>query len=104
MRKKQTKPVTDPIAQKLKSAASVKTAMRLEIPADVLIKLPRIELIGNSEIMIDGVGSISEYSDTVISLSCGRLDVKLSGAELCVLSYVGNEIVIRGIVAQISFS
>lgn len=78
--------------------------MRLEIPADVLIKLPRIELIGNGEIMIDGVGSISEYSDTAIILSCGRLNVKLTGAELSVSSYVGSEIVIRGIVAQLSFS
>ncbi len=89
---------------KLKTAAAARIGMRLEIPADVMIKLPHIELTGNREILIDGVRSISEYGDTQVLLDCGKINVEIIGTSVCINRYLGNEVVVSGVLTEISFS
>lgn len=106
--KKSTKKKKDELAAvmkpKLETAAAARIGMRLEIPADVMIKLPHIELTGNREILIDGVRSISEYGETCVILDCGKINVRITGTSVCINRYLEDIAVVTGVLTEIAFS
>lgn len=88
---------------KLELAAAARIGMRLEIPADVMIKLPHIELTGNREILIDGVRSINEYGETRVMLDCGKISVRITGVNVCIDRYISDTAVVSGVLTEIAF-
>lgn len=90
--------------QRLRDAATVKLAMGMQLPAETIARLPRLEMTGNRELVVDGVRSVTEYGETVICLDCGRVAVTVSGASLCMERYFGEATVITGILTSVEFS
>ena len=104
MKRKMDNELKKTLKPNLELAAAARIGMRLEIPADVMIKLPHIELTGNREILIDGVRSILEYGETCVVLECNKISVRITGTNVCIDRYIADTAVVSGILSEISFS
>ncbi len=75
---------------------------RMQLP-DGLGAEPKIETLGNREIIIDGVGGVVEYGENLIKLNAGNLLISIVGNELLIKAYDGSVAVISGQIANIEF-
>ncbi len=75
---------------------------RIQLP-DGLGSEPKIETLGNREIIIDGVGGVVEYGENLIKLNAGSLLISIVGNELLIKAYDGSVAVISGQISQIEF-
>ncbi len=74
-----------------------------DLPRDLVLNLPRIIIIGNTQFYVENHKGISEYSE-------GRIRIKITGGELCVSgldllvkNVYTDEILIEGKIDQIDF-
>lgn len=65
---------------------------------------PKIEMLGNREIIIDGCNGVVEYDENLIKLNTGTLVIGITGAELIIRSFDNNVAVIGGKIVEISFT
>ena len=64
---------------------------------------PKIEMLGNREIIIDGCKGIVEYEENLIKLSLGDTLLSLAGDALVIVSFDSSIAVINGQICEISF-
>ncbi len=83
-----------------------KTDKRLKnkIVSELFTDEPRIEMLGNREMIIDGCKGVVEYDETLIKLSLGNNVISISGDDLVISSFDNNVAVISGQVCGISFT
>ncbi len=67
------------------------------------INEPKIEILGNREIVIDGCKGVVEYGENIIKLSLGENILTLTGSELVINSFDSGIAVIIGQIGDISF-
>jgi len=75
----------------------------LDLPADIIAGLPRISIIGLSEILIENHKGILLYNDTDIHIGGGSAVIKLHGDKLCVSAMNATELSITGRLIGIDF-
>ena len=63
-----------------------------------------IELYGNKEIIVDGCKSVTDYGDSFIKLNIGEKNLKISGRELVVTSYIYEQANIKGEIFSLEFT
>lgn len=73
-----------------------KTAQALDLPADVLAGLPRVELIGDREVRMENHRGILSYGDDEIHVSAGGFVIKIVGEELKLRAMTGLELLVTG--------
>lgn len=73
-----------------------KTAQVLDIPADVLAGLPRVELIGDREVRMENHRGILSYGEEEIHVSAGGFVIKIVGEELKLRAMTGLELLVTG--------
>lgn len=73
-----------------------KTAQALDLPADVLAGLPRVELIGDREVRMENHRGILSYGDEEIHISAGGFVIKIVGEELKLRAMTGLELLVTG--------
>ena len=73
-----------------------KTAQALDLPADVLAGLPRVELIGDREVRMENHRGILSYGDDEIHISAGGFVIKIVGEELKLRAMTGLELLVTG--------
>ena len=78
-----------------------KTAQLLELPADVLAGVPRLELIGDSELRMENHRGILAYGGEEIHVSGGAYIVKISGQGLELRVMTELELLITGRIEQV---
>jgi len=78
-----------------------RTAELLDIPADVLAGLPRMELIGDRELRMENHKGILAYGSEEIHISGGAFLVKVSGQDLELRTMTGLELLITGKIEHI---
>ena len=78
-----------------------KTAEALDLPADALAGLPRLELVGDKELRMENHKGILAYGPEEIHVSAGAFLVKISGHELELRAMTGLELLITGKIEQI---
>lgn len=66
--------------------------------------LPRVELNGNTEAVVDGYKSIIEYDCAVVRLDCGRLRVRFCGDGLSIRNLTLERLAISGCITGVDFS
>ena len=81
-----------------------RTAELIDLPADYLAGLPRVEVIGDKELHMSNHKGILAYGDTEIHVSGGTFVVKISGHDLNPRSMTGLELCITGRIEQIQFA
>lgn len=78
-----------------------RTAQMLELPADVIAGLSRLEMIGDSELRIEQHKGILVYSREEIHVSAGKFVIKVMGNELDLRAMTGLELLITGQISSI---
>ena len=73
-----------------------KTAQALDLPADVLAGLPRVELIGDREVRMENHRGILSYGEEEIHVSAGGFVIKIVGEELKLRAMTGLELLVTG--------
>lgn len=72
-----------------------RAAQALDLPADVA-GLPRVELLGDTQLRVEYHKGILSYSTQEIHVSGGKLVIRVRGAGLELCSMTPSELLIRG--------
>lgn len=73
----------------------------LDLPADLLAGVPRLELVGDRELRMENHKGILAYGDREIHISGGIFIVKISGRDLELRAMTGLEVLITGTIEEI---
>ena len=73
-----------------------KTVQALDLPADALAGLPRVELVGDREVRMENHRGILSYGTDEIHISGGAFGVRVSGEELELRTMNSLELLITG--------
>ncbi len=81
-----------------------KTIEKPKIPLpEALSDQPKIEMLGNREIIVDGCRGIAEYGENLIKLNTGEYVLSIIGDEMVIKSFDSSVAVISGKIAEITF-
>ena len=75
----------------------------LDLPAGILSDDVHIELSGSCEMFIDGCANVSLYEEGAITLTAGKCDITVTGVNLALCSFSGDQLRITGKITSISF-
>lgn len=64
----------------------------------------RTEVVSNRSVTVDGCDGITEYTDELIVLRCGRLKVHIKGRNLRIAIFTDTAAVIKGIIEECKFT
>lgn len=81
-----------------------KTVQALDLPADALAGLPRVELVGDREVRMENHRGILAYGDQEIHVSGGPFVIKVMGEGLELRAMTGLELLITGHITAIQLS
>lgn len=82
---------------------SQKVTKMLELPEDIVLNMPKIELLGEKHLRVENFKGIIEYSDTVTRLNLGTKLLKILGANLTIQTMTNDEITMGGTIHQVEF-
>lgn len=74
-----------------------------EIPSDVVLGVPILKLIGQTELLIENHRGIIEYTDCNIRIQTKLNQIEIVGTNLKILYYTNEEIRIDGIIKEIEY-
>lgn len=80
-----------------------KNQIKNKIVSDFFVDEPKIEMLGNREMIVDGCKGVVQYDETLIKLSLGNCVLSLSGNDLVISSFDSSVAVINGQICDISF-
>ncbi len=81
-----------------------RAAQVLDLPADALAGLPKLELVGDGELRMENHKGILAYGSEEIHVSGGVFLVKISGEDLELRTMTGLELLITGKIHQITLA
>lgn len=81
-----------------------RAADALDLPADALAGLPRIELIGDRELRMENHRGILAYGSEEIHISGGKLIVKVRGTGLELKAMNARELLITGTIFSVDLT
>ncbi len=81
-----------------------KNQYKNKILSEMFADEPKIEMLGNREIIIDGCKGVVEYGENLIKLSLGKSTLSVSGDNLVIKSFDSSIAVISGQIGEISFT
>lgn len=81
-----------------------RTAEVLDLPADVVAGLPRVELTGSRELRMENHKGILAYGAEEIHISGGKLIIKVRGSGLELKAMNARELLITGTIASVDLT
>ncbi|HKM38835.1 MAG TPA: sporulation protein YqfC [bacterium] len=76
----------------------------LDIPADIVLDLPRVTLVGNVELTLENHRGIIEYSPARLRMALPQGELVISGQELVLVSLAQDEVIIKGYIKSLELS
>ena len=76
-------------------------ADKLKLPAEVVAGVPRIEITGGRQVLIDNHKGMLEYESERIVVNGGRMRVVIVGKNLCLKAMNSKEMLIGGSVSAV---
>ena len=73
------------------------------MPLAAVSSCPRIEILGNREVVIEGCRGVAEYSEEVIRLNVAGGSLGFLGKGLEIINLCGDEARLSGILEKIEF-
>ncbi|MBD5136877.1 MAG: YabP/YqfC family sporulation protein [Lachnospiraceae bacterium] len=77
-------------------------ASGLNLPKDVLLGASLMHLTGHYEATIENYKNIIEYSDTVLLISTKTGKIKITGENLEIEYFTGDDMKVKGILREIT--
>lgn len=81
-----------------------RTAELLDLPADAVAGVPRLELVGTRELRMENHKGILAYGDQEIQVSGGVFLIQIRGSGLELRAMTGLELLITGRIAGIQLA
>ncbi len=80
-----------------------RAADALDLPADVIAGLPRLEILGCRRLLVENHKGILEYGDEEIDLNGGQVIIKVKGKGLSLRSMNATELSLDGLIFSVEF-
>lgn len=88
--------------EKRRLAQASQAAMeKLDIPGEIALGVPRVELVGNREFYMDRHQGVLSYSTELVEISGGSVEVRLMGRDLQLLAMTDDELRITGYIEKV---
>ncbi|AJA48373.1 sporulation protein YqfC [Clostridium pasteurianum DSM 525 = ATCC 6013] len=78
-------------------------AEKLDIPADVILNIPKITIVGNDEITIENHQGILQFSDNFIRIKSSLGNIGIEGSNFEILFISGTTIVLSGVFKSMEY-
>ena len=75
-------------------------ADKFDIPLEGITSIPNAQLVGDSELSIDGCAGIKKYETTEIIIRAKDFVLKISGSSLNMMTFSGGRVTIRGYISN----
>ena len=76
---------------------------QMDLPAQLLPGFSHVELFANRQAVVDGVKGVLTYSETQVQLNVDAMVLTFKGAGLCIRSYQTEQLILTGMIAEVSF-
>ncbi len=86
-----------------KSDLGSRFASFFELPGDVVLNIPRLTLIGNTQMSVENHRGIIKYDPCSIVLGAGGYQVLVEGDDLVIGAVSMEQVTIRGNITRITF-
>lgn len=80
-----------------------KVAQSLDMAKDIILDVPRIELLGNREAVVENYKGIVEYTPEKIVLEANPREIRICGRNLEIRSVAQELLLIVGMIDSIGF-
>lgn len=87
----------------VKKSLKEQISLALELPQEVVMDMPNITLVGNTEISVENFAGLLEYTQSKIRLNTKVGPLTIEGEHLEAKSMTAEVITIRGQIKQILF-
>lgn len=74
-----------------------------ELPKDVVMGMPVLTMIGQSELSLENYRGILEYTDTLVRIQTRAGQIKINGRGIHVTYYANDEMKITGHIESIEY-
>lgn len=90
-------------SEKEESRLKNKMIESAELPRDVVMGMPVLTMIGQSELSLENYRGILEYTDTLVRILTRAGQIKVSGRGIHVAYYTNDEMKITGHIESIEY-
>lgn len=88
--------------EKRKLAQAGHTAMeKLDLPGEIALGVPRVELVGNREFYMDRHKGVLSYSTELVEIGGGSIEVRLIGRDMQLVAMTDDELRITGRIEKV---
>lgn len=78
-------------------------AKQLSLPADLVLEVPRITVVGQLHVYIENHRGLKTYTNTELTLKSTDGIIKISGKEFVIKMMLPEEILLEGTIEDITF-
>ena len=75
----------------------------LDLPLDVISDVPRIEIVGKSNLSVENIRGILDYNESCIKINTTEGIVKIEGDGLFIDSISDESVFIKGLIVRFEF-
>jgi sporulation protein YqfC len=75
----------------------------LELPKEIVLNIPRITMIGSSDMIVENYKGIIEYENERIRLNTGSGPIAVKGSKLEIREITSEDIIISGDIRSLEF-
>ncbi len=75
----------------------------LELPKEIVLNIPRITMIGSSDMIVENYKGIIEYENNRIRLNTGSGPIAIKGSQLEIREITSEDIIISGDIKSLEF-
>ena len=79
-----------------KESASERIAKALDMPLDVMCDVPRIEIMGNSGVVVENFRGILDYNETCLKVNTTIGIAEISGENIIIESITDEAVTVKG--------
>ena len=73
----------------------------LDLPAELVLGVPRLTLSGGSEVLVENHGGLKSYSGGCVEVRGRNLLMQIRGEDLELVAMTKTDIIIRGIIVAV---
>lgn len=75
----------------------------LELPREIVLNLPLINIIGNEELTIENYKGVVEYAEERIRINTSRGIIKIEGKKLTLKQITAENISVSGVITKFEY-
>ncbi len=89
--------------RKAKVTVKEKVSKVFELPAEIILDMPQLVMMGNKSLIVENYKGVIEYGVERIRLNTGCGIVSLNGLNMSILEITSEDVMITGEIKQLEF-